>query len=121
MRKLKNIIDFISLALRTKLIELINKKSRLENNKLLSNNEKNIYGFLDLSNFRSTYDIIGFLIYCKIKSYNKNFTLIIIKNKNKDITINPSKENNFIGDKSVDLRTDNIVKPCLELDRKSVV
>ena len=115
MRKLKNIIDFISLALRTKLIELINKKSRLENNKLLSNNEKNIYGFLDLSNFRSTYDIIGFLIYCKIKSYNKNFTLIIIKNKNKDITINPSKENNFIGDKSVDLRTDNIVKPCLEL------
>ena len=112
---MKKIIDFISLLFRTKFIELVNKKSRLEDNKLKSNNKKNIYGFLDLSNFRSTYDIIGFLIYCKIQSYNKNFTLIIIKNKNKEITVNPSKEINFIGNESVDLRTDNIVKPCLEL------
>ena len=60
MNKLKGLIDLVSLFLRTKYIELENKNKRI---KSYTKNENNINAFIDLKNFRGTYDLNGFLIY----------------------------------------------------------
>lgn len=116
MKQIRLIINAISLKFRILFLELANKNSRLLYERNFQADKNKIYAFLDLNNFRSTFDIVGFLLYCKIKSFNKKLTLIIIENKTQEVSINPAKEKNFIGDiDSVKLRTDNIVKTCLEI------
>lgn len=116
MKQIKLIRDLISLKFRTLFLELTNKKSRLIYEKDLQKIQNNLYAFLDLGNFRSTFDVVGFLLYCKIRSNNKKLTLFVIKNTQQKVSINPAKEKEFLGSKySIDLRTDNIVKTSLEL------
>ena len=116
MKQIKLIINLLSLKFRTLFLELTYKKNRLLNDQNLSENQNNIYAFLDLNNFRSTFDVVGFLLYCKVKSLNKKLTLFIIENTPQEVLINPAKEMGFLGNiSSVNLRTDNIVKISLDL------
>lgn len=116
MKQIELIKDLLSLKFRTLFLELTNKKNRLLNNQNLSDNQNNMYAFLDLSNFRSTFDVVGFLLYIKIKSSNKKLTLFVIENTPQKVLINPAKEKEFLGNvSSVNLRTDNIIKISLDI------
>ena len=116
MKQIKLIIDLISLKARTLFLELTYKKNRLINEQNYSDYQNNIYAFLDLNNFRSTFDVVGFLLYCKIKSVNKKLTLFIIENIPQKVIINPAKEKDFLDNiSSSNLRTDNIIKISLDL------
>ena len=75
MKQIKLIKNLISLKFRTLFLELTNKKNRLIYERDLQKNQNNLYAFLDLGNFRSTFDVVGFLLYCKMKSNNKKLTL----------------------------------------------
>lgn len=116
MKQIKLIRDLLSLKARTLFLELTNKKNRLINEQNYSDYQNNIYAFLDLNNFRSTFDVVGFLLYCKIKSVNKKLTLFIIENIPQKVLINPAKEKDFLDNiSSSNLRTDNIIKISLDL------
>jgi hypothetical protein len=116
MKQIKLIIDLLSLKAHTLFLELTNKKSRLLNIQNHSDYQNNIYAFLDLSNYRSTFDVFGFLLYCKIKSINKKLTLFVIKNSPQSFEIKPAKEKYFLESiSSTNLRIDNITKISFEL------
>lgn len=117
MKKLSGFIDYLSLLFRTKFIELSQRNKRIK-----SYNGKNdfINAFLDLKNFRGTYDIIGFLIYTKIicDSENKKCNLILFRNHHTSrngYIVNPGKEKNFLENGVVDFRNDFITHQLLNL------
>ena len=114
MNKLKGLIDLVSLFLRTKYIELENKNKRI---KSYTKNENNINAFIDLKNFRGTYDLIGFLIYLKLLSdiHKKKCNLIIFKNQKNHIAVNPEKEKKFLKKNTVDFRNQFITSQLIHL------
>lgn len=116
MKKIKLIIDLLSLKFKILFLELTSKKNRILNERNNLDYQNNIYAFLDLNNFRSTFDVFGFLLYCKIKSINKKLTLFVIKNSPQKVLINAAKEKAFLGStSSTNLRIDNITKISLDL------
>ena len=102
------------MILRTKYIELKNKDTRL---KSYNENKGNINAFIDLKNFRGTYDLIGFLIYVKLLSdqKNKKCNLIIFKNQKNNIIVNPEKEKEFLKNYTVDFRNQFITSQLIHL------
>ncbi len=116
MKKIRLLINLVSLKFRILFLELSNKKNRLIKEKKFNKSKNDIYAFLDLNNFRSTFDVVGFLLYCKIKSLKKKLTIIIFRNIPNEVSINPAKEKDFIGSHdSTKIREDNIVKVCLDI------
>jgi hypothetical protein len=123
---LKKIISYISLKLREKLIQCELNIADLKNrrNALYLNNDKNLNNdkkekiniFIDLNFFRSTYDIIGQLIYSQMyaKQNNLDCNLIIINDTNSPSVakINNKKETKFINDATV-LRHNGITLPII--------
>ncbi len=114
-KTIRNLIDYLYLYLENKRIS-----KQLENKNLkwiskYNNKNKYIHAFFDLSNSRSTYDIVGYLIY--LSSYSK------IKNKEVKLIILPDekykqdwqKEKNFLTDESINFRNQYITKQLLNL------
>ena len=75
-KTIRNLIDYLYLYFENK---RISKQIENKNLKWISgynNKNKYIHAFFDLSNSRSTYDIVGYLIYLSSYRYGDSYSLL---------------------------------------------